>query len=117
MCNPVIYICHHLPTALNPTPWFSCSTHPTPFHRNRIIPMSFACKPAPGTIVVRRPPVRLFCQRCRDKWRLGGLYEIEATKSIARVDSALAGTEFQLTNKDIQEGLRKADVLFRSERF
>ena len=86
-------------------------------HRNRIIPMSFACKPAPGTIVVRRPPVRLFCQRCRDKWRLGGLYEIEATKSIARVDSALAGTEFQLTNKDIQEGLRKADVLFRSERF
>ncbi|KAF7917696.1 uncharacterized protein EAE98_010112 [Botrytis deweyae] len=117
MCNPVIYLCQHLPTALNPTPWLSCPTHPTQYHRNRIIPMSFACKPAPGTIVMRRPPVQMFCQRCCDKWRLGGLYEQEATESIARVDRALAGTEFRLTREDIQEGLRKADELFRCEGF
>ncbi|KAF7919291.1 hypothetical protein EAE99_008593 [Botrytis elliptica] len=117
MCNPVIYLCQNLPTALNPTPWLSCPTHPTQYHRNRIIPMSFACKPAPGTIVMRRPPVQIFCQRCCDKWRLGGLYEQEATESIARVDRALAGTEFRLTREDIQEGLRKADELFRREGF
>ncbi|KAF7904733.1 hypothetical protein EAF00_002067 [Botryotinia globosa] len=117
MCNPVIYLCQHLPTALNPTPWLSCSSHPAQYHSNRIIPMSFACKPAPGTIIVRRPPVKIFCQRCRDKWRLGGFYEIEATTSIARVDRALAGTEFRLTREEIQEGLRKADELFRREGF
>ncbi|TGO34976.1 hypothetical protein BHYA_0175g00280 [Botrytis hyacinthi] len=94
-----------------------CSTHPAQYHRNRIIPMSFACKPTPGSIVVRRPPVKIFCQRCHDKWRLGGFYEIEATTSITRVDRALAGTEFQLTREEIQEGLRKADELFRHEGF
>ncbi|TGO45277.1 hypothetical protein BOTNAR_0682g00030 [Botryotinia narcissicola] len=76
--------------------------------------------PAPShrrTIVVRRPPVKIFCQRCRDKWRLGGFYEIEATTSIARVDRALAGTEFRFTREEIQEGLRKADELFRREGF
>lgn len=66
---------------------------------------------------MRRPPVQIFCQRCCDKWRLGGFYEEEATTSIARVGRALAGTEFQLTREDIQEGLRKADELFRREGF
>ncbi|KAF7958046.1 hypothetical protein EAE96_003613 [Botrytis aclada] len=117
MCNPVTYLCQHRPTALNPTPWFGCSTHPVKCHRNKTIPMYFACKPPSGIIVLRRPPVKVFCQQCRVKWRLKGFYEEEATESIARVDKALAGTEFQLTRQDIQEGLRQADELFKREGF
>lgn len=68
-------------------------------------------------VAEKSQPVKVFCQRCCDKWEINGLYEEELTKSVSRLDEELKDTAYKLTGREIQEGLRKADELFRNEGF
>lgn len=113
MCNPTTYLCHHR----QPPLYLGCPTHPSPTHRNNLIPLTQTCKlaSARGIIVSRPENLKVFCQRCRDRWGIEGLYGKEVTESVGRVDEALKGTEFKLTGREVIEGLRKADELFREE--